>query len=116
MSDKLIMGEKTIEIKGKQISEQTIIEALKKHCSFDDFDESKAPVFSKTDDRLIVKMTDKVQKTFRNAVQFVERNEYFSIEPNGYYGAYHLGMTWKEAKDSYGVKSAKPLFSDKYLI
>lgn len=45
------MSEKTIEIKGRQISEQTIVEALKAHCGFEEttiFDVEKLRIVKRT--------------------------------------------------------------------
>lgn len=79
------MSNKMITIKGKQISEQTIIEALKKHCNFDDFDESKVPVFSKVKSCskhcLIIKLTKSIREHFTIALS--NGGAYLSLNENG---------------------------------
>lgn len=106
------MSDKMIDIKGKQISEQTIVEALKKHCGFEEFDENKAPVFSKVGDRLIVKMTKNVKRFFENFAKTVPIGQYCSFEPSGFVGCSNLGKTWDEAKNFYKEEAPKPLFKE----
>lgn len=109
------MNKKMIEIRGKQISESTIVEALKAHCGFEEFDESKAPVFSKTGTRLIVKMTNQVKKYFADYSKNVPTGQYCSFEPDGFFGAINLGKTWNEAKNFYSNnETPKSLFPDDY--
>lgn len=105
------------EIRGRQVSEDTIVEALKKHCGFEEkpkFDEDEAPVFSYLNDKLIVKMTPYVKSALNDFLVYTKENEYFSFRVNGKGGSWRVGKTWAEASTFYKNGIAKSLFPNEY--
>jgi len=67
------MSEKIIEIKGQKISESTIVEALKKHCNFQ---EKKKPIielvqWSEPNDRLAIRLPNEAIKRIKEGHNIV---------------------------------------------
>ena len=100
------MSEKMLEIKGRQISEQTIVEALKR---FEEFDESKSPVFSIVQDCLVIKLTKDIKDCFETAL---ETCGYLALENDGIWEwGFDKGETFEDVTKHFG-DTPKPLFKE----
>ena len=103
------MSEKMIEIKDRQISERTIVEALKAYCGFEEFDESKAPVFSTVRDCLVIKLTEGVKDSFKTAL---DNSAYLALESDGTWEwGFDENDTFQNVTEHFG-DAPKPVFSE----
>ena len=108
----------TVEVNGEQVPLSSISnEIISKIKEQEEAQSDKnAPVFSKVRDRLIVKLTSHVIHTMREAIKRLDcgdskEGQYMTFNPDGLYGAYNIGRTWKEARTYYPAKGIpKPIF------
>ena len=105
------MSDEMIKVGGKQMSEDTIIEALKAYCDFEvkpPFNENEAPLLSvmganragNHGGRLVIKLTPTVKKTLTGFLSY-DDNTYVSIEPCGSEGSCNMGKIWTQANRYY---------------
>ena len=112
MSDKI---EINVKINGKEVPVSNIsLETFSKIRDAEKQGEEKnAPVFSKVSNRLIIKMTPRIQKYFEIFLKQVPMGSYGSFEPDGgFVGLFGFGETWEEAKNFYSDETAEPLFEE----